>query len=118
MSAIKRAFPMEFLGTIARRGGKAFADLDEPFANFLKHYAFTEADWSELAKVEHALPVGEAKFLQPDKLPEPLRVKLMSAIYDERQFAYLPAARRASKPCRLQQRRAPCPASWRAASSC
>ncbi len=88
-SAIQRAFPMEFLGTIAQRAGKAFGDLDEPFANFLKHYAFTEADWSELSKEEHALPVGQARFLQPDALPEPLRVKLMSAIYDERQFAYL-----------------------------
>ena len=87
-SAIKRVFVQEFLGTIAQRAGKAFEDLDEPFANFVDRYGL-KGDWQELSDPAHMLDTGEAKYLHPDNLPEALRVKLMSAIYDERQFAYL-----------------------------
>lgn len=87
-AAIKRAFPMEFLGAIGQRAGKAFDDLDAPFAGFIDRYGLKD-DWAELSRSEHALDVGDAKYLHPDRLPEPTRIKLMSAIYDERQFAYL-----------------------------
>lgn len=88
-SAIKRAFPMEFLGTIAQRAGTAFDQLDKPFANFLDRYGFKAEDWAEMSKPENALDTGGSKYLNPDSLPEAMRVKLMSAVYDERQFAYL-----------------------------
>ncbi|MBV8896122.1 MAG: hypothetical protein JO051_06410 [Acidobacteriaceae bacterium] len=90
-AAMKRAFPMEFLGTIAQRSGLSHDQLDEPFKNFLDHYRISPEEWATLSKADH-VPVGEAKFLDLDKLTEhnePLRIKLMSAIYDERQFAYL-----------------------------
>jgi hypothetical protein len=87
-SAIKRAFTMEFLASIGERTGKGFDELDAPFASFMKDYGFTAADWSALSRGQ-VMDAGPAKFLMPDALDESLRAKLMSAIYDERQFAYL-----------------------------
>jgi len=87
-SAIKRAFPMEFLASFGDRMGKTFDQVDEPFKGFLSDYGFTQDEWSKLSAAEYA-PVGEAKFLMPDSLPDDLRTKMMSAINDEKQFAYL-----------------------------
>jgi hypothetical protein len=87
-SAINRAFSMEFLASIAERAGKGFDDLDHDFARFLTDYGFTKEDWAKLAKGE-TMSAGAAKFLMPDSLEEGVRAKLMSAIGDEKQFAYL-----------------------------
>ena len=89
-AAIRRSFVQEFLGTIGQRAGMAFDDLDTPFArNLLDRYGFKANDWDELSRPENMLKVGEANYLHPDSLPEPLRVRVMSAAYDQRQFAYL-----------------------------
>lgn len=89
-TAVKRAFTMEFLGALAQRSGQSWEALDAPFRQFLERYRFTAEEWAVLARPEHHMPVGEARFLMPDSLPdEALRVKLMSALYDERQFASL-----------------------------
>ena len=87
-SALQRVFPMEFLRAIGERAGKTFDELDAPFADFLKRYGL-DGNWEQLARPENVLPVGDANYLHPDRLDEPTRVKLASAIYDERQFAYL-----------------------------
>jgi len=87
-TGIKRAFTMEFLASIGERAGQAFEALDEPFRRFLTDYGFKADDWAKLAAGD-VFDAGGAKFLMPDKLEEGLRSRLMSAIYDERQFAYL-----------------------------
>ncbi|MEJ0094157.1 MAG: hypothetical protein WDN46_12185 [Methylocella sp.] len=86
--AINRAFTMEFMASIAERSGKAFGDLDAPFARFMKDYGFTEADWAKLSAGE-TMSAGAARFLMPDRLDDDIRAKLMSAVGDEKQFAYL-----------------------------
>lgn len=86
--AINRAFTMEFLASLGDRAGKSFADLDAPFAGFLKDYGLTPADWEKLSAGDH-IAMGPAKFLRPDSLDDALRAKLMSAIGDEKQFAYI-----------------------------
>ena len=88
-AAIRRVFLQEFFGTIGQRAGMAFEELDAPFARFLDQYGFKADAWAEMSNPEHMLPVGEAKYLHLDNLPEPLRVRLASAAYDQRQFAYL-----------------------------
>ena len=91
-AAMKSAFPMEFLASIGDRAGKGFDDLDVPFKDFLQHYRFTPEEWSTLANPANNIDMGGAKFVLPDAIEKEnprLRTKLMSAIYDERQFAYL-----------------------------
>jgi hypothetical protein len=51
-------------------------------------YGFNAGDWAKLSAGDH-VAVGAAKFLTPDSLEEGVRAKLMSAIGDEKQFAYL-----------------------------
>ena len=87
-SAINRSFTMEFLASLAERSGKMFEQLHAPFASFMRKYGFTPEDWTALAKAK-TLDVGSARFLLPDALDGALRAKLMSAIGDEKQFAYL-----------------------------
>ena len=86
--AINRSFTMEFLAALGDRAGKSFGELDAPFASFLKDYGFTEADWAKLSAADH-IAMGPARFLRPDSLEDALRFKLMSAIGDEKQFAYV-----------------------------
>ena len=86
--AINRAFTMEFLASIGERAGTEFKDLDPEFSRFLTGYGFTPANWKALSVADY-LPVGATKFLMPDSLDPLLRAKLMSAIGDEKQFAYL-----------------------------
>jgi hypothetical protein len=87
-SAISTAFPMEFMASIGDRAGKAFDELDEPFKRFLTDYGFTPEEWGRLSGGQ-MLDAGKAKFLMPDGLDGALRAKLMSAVGDEKQFAYL-----------------------------
>lgn len=87
-NAINRAFTMEFLASLAERQGKAFGELDKPFAAFLSDYGFTAADWAKLS-AGPVMTAGPAKFLMPDALEAGIRAKLMSAIGDEKQFAFL-----------------------------
>jgi hypothetical protein len=90
---IRRSFIKEFLGTIASRAGKSWDDLDAPFKDhFLTAYNFTPKEWDTLADPAHHLDLGEASYLDLDKLTakdEGLRQKLMSAVYDEQHFAYV-----------------------------
>lgn len=86
--AINRAFTMEFLASLGERAGKAWDDLDEPFAKFLRDYGFTADDWAKISAAEK-VEVGKAAFLAPDSLDADMRAKLMSAIGDEKQFAYI-----------------------------
>jgi len=87
-TAINRAFTMEFLASIGDRLGKGFDELDPPFKSFMTDYGFNAGDWAKLSAGDH-VAVGAAKFLTPDSLEEGVRAKLMSAIGDEKQFAYL-----------------------------
>jgi hypothetical protein len=86
--AINRAFTMEFLATLGDHAGKGFADLPKDFAGFLKDYGFTADEWSRLAAADR-VDMNGAKFLRPDSLDDGLRAKLMSAIGDEKQFAFV-----------------------------
>jgi len=87
-NAIRRAFTMEFMASIGERVGKRFEDIEPEFASFFRDYGFTPEDWTKISKGE-VMSVGPAKFLMPDSLEGDIRAKLMSAVYDERQFAYL-----------------------------
>lgn len=87
-TAINRSFTMEFLASIAERGGKTFDELDPHFASFMRDYGFTPEDWSALSRGK-TLDIGPAKFLLPESLDSGLQAKLMSAIGDEKIFAYL-----------------------------
>ena len=86
--AINRSFTMEYLASLAKRSGKAWSELDRPFAKFLTDYGFNEKDWAKLSAADH-VGMGPAKFLRPDSLDDDLRAKLMSAIGDEKQFTYV-----------------------------
>ena len=87
-TAIKRAFTMEMMASIGDRAGKSFADLDEPFAGFLRDYGFSPDEWTKISRGQ-TMDAGPARFLMPDSLDDDVRARLMSAVYDERQFAYL-----------------------------
>lgn len=87
-TGIKRAFTMEMLASIGERAGKSFDEIDPAFRGFLTDYGFSAADWNGL-QAGKLVEAGPARFLDIDSLEEGLRSKLMSAIYDERQFAYL-----------------------------
>lgn len=87
-TGIKRAFTMEMLASIGERAAKDFDQIDPAFRGFLTDYGFNAADWQTL-RSGGMVNAGAAKFLDIDSLPEAARTKLMSAIYDERQFAYL-----------------------------
>lgn len=89
-SAIQRSFMMEMLASLGERMHLGFDDLDPAFKSFLTDYGFKPEHWAGVQK--GALIDGGAsgaKFLDPDRLDEATRSKLMSAIYDEQQFAYL-----------------------------
>lgn len=90
-AAITRAFPMEFMATIGDNAGKSFADMDPNFRRFWSDYGFTEDEWNKIGNAgeKSFLTAGSSKFFMPDSLDGPLRAKLMSAIGDEKQFAYL-----------------------------
>lgn len=87
-TGIKRAFTMEMLASIGERAGKSFDQIDPAFRSFLTDYGFTAADWNAMS-AGRMTQAGAARFLEPESLEEGLRTKLMSAVYDERQFAYL-----------------------------
>lgn len=87
---MRLAFSMEFLATLGGNAGKAFADLDPRFARFLKDYGFTEAEWARISAAE-TIDTGLTKSLLPSSLDTPLRIKIMSAIADESQFANVSA---------------------------
>jgi hypothetical protein len=88
-TGVKRAFTMEFLASIGERMGQRFDDLEPAFKSFFRDYGFTAEDWAALQRGKLMEGTGEARFLSPDSLEEGIRAKLMSAIYDERTFAYL-----------------------------
>lgn len=86
--SLKLAFPMEFLATLGDSAGKSFGELSPAFARFLKDYGFSEAEWSKIAAAQN-IDAGGAKYLLPSSLDEPLRLKLLSAMADEKQFGYV-----------------------------
>jgi hypothetical protein len=87
--ALRSTFSQEFLASLGDRMGKPFGELDEPFARFLTDFGFTPADWSKISAAQ-AIGPGPVKFLLPSSIEdEALRVKLLSAIGDVKQFAYL-----------------------------
>lgn len=87
-TAISRSFTMEMLASIGDRAGKSFDEIDPEFRSFLTDYGFTPEDWAKLS-TGGTFEVGAAKWLMPDSLEGELRAKLMSAIGDEKQFAYI-----------------------------
>lgn len=87
-TAIKRGFPMEFLAKLGDYAGKSFEQVDPAFKSFLTDYGFTKDEWNLMAQGEH-LTAGPIKYLMPSSLPDALHTKIMSAINDEKQFAYL-----------------------------
>jgi len=62
--------------------------VDKEFKQFFTDYGFTAADWAKIQKGE-TIGVGPVKALILDSLEDDVRGKLASAVYDERQFAYL-----------------------------
>lgn len=87
-SAITRAFPMEVMASIGDNAGKSFDEIDPHFKSMFTDYGFTAAEWDKISNGEF-LTAGKTKYFMPDSLDGPLRAKLMSAVGDEKQFAYL-----------------------------
>ncbi|MFB2607005.1 hypothetical protein ACE04B_34405, partial [Rhizobium phaseoli] len=84
---LKRAFSMEFMGTIARQSEHTFEKLDPMFQGFLTRYGFTPADWDKLRVAPHIEADG-AKFFDVNAVEDQrLADRLMSAVIDERHFA-------------------------------
>lgn len=90
-AAMSRSFPMEFMASIGDRAGKAFDQLDAPFKSFISDYGFKPDEWNQIANSgeDSFLTDGRNKYFKPDSLQGELRAKLMSAVGDEKQFAYL-----------------------------
>lgn len=92
-TAIRRSFLTEFLGNIASQAGRTWEEVDPAFRDhFLVPYGFKPEEWSKLADPANHIKLGEAHFLDPDALgakDEPLRQKLISGMYDQKQFAYV-----------------------------
>jgi len=92
-TAIRRSFLTEFLGNIASQAGKTWDEVDPAFRDhFLVPYGFKPEEWSTLADPANHIKLGEASFLDPDALgakDEKLRQKLISGMYDQKQFAYV-----------------------------
>jgi hypothetical protein len=87
-NSLKTAFPMEFLATLGDNAGKSFSELSPEFARFFKDYGFTDGEWAKISAADN-IDTGSAKFLLPSSLDEPLRIKLLSAMADEKQFGYV-----------------------------
>ncbi|KQT96964.1 hypothetical protein [Rhizobium sp. Leaf453] len=86
---LKRAWGMEFNGFIARQADLPFEKLEPAFANFLKRYGFTPAQWDKL-RVTPQIEADGAKFFDVNAVEDQaLADRLMSAILDERRFAVL-----------------------------
>ena len=92
-ATLRRSFLMEFLGSIGDRAGKSFDEVDGPFKdNFLTRYNITPEEWKTIADPANHLDMAGVRYLDPDALSaknEPLRQKLLSAIYDQKQFAHI-----------------------------
>ncbi|MCI0601337.1 MAG: hypothetical protein L0Y60_17845 [Beijerinckiaceae bacterium] len=87
--ALRNTFASEFLATLGDNAGKAFGKLDGAFARFVKDYGFTEDEWNKIAAGQLIEGPAGTKYLLPSSLEEPLRVKLLSAIADTKQFGYV-----------------------------
>lgn len=87
--ALKKAFTMEFLGFIAKSSAKGFADLDQPFADFLSRYRISPAEWDTLRTLPQQ-DIRGAKFFDSSlaTTDETVR-KLYEGVLQERALAVL-----------------------------
>lgn len=63
-SAMRWAFAMNTYGVMAQEAGKAFADLDEGFANFLKRYRINAPEW-DVIRATPAFMAGDTGYIRP-----------------------------------------------------
>lgn len=88
---MKRAFTMEMMGLIARQSDFAFDKLDDRFANFLRRYGFSAAEWDRLRAAPQIEAEG-ARFFDAQGVAHAdrhLADRMLSAIVDERRFAVI-----------------------------
>lgn len=86
--AIAQSFTKEFMQSLGERKHLSFDQVDKEFKQFFTDYGFTAEDWAKIQKGQ-TIGVGPVQGLVLDSLEHDIRVKLASAVYDERQFAYL-----------------------------
>lgn len=87
----KRAFTMEFLGTIADQGRVGWSGLDANFRGFLEKHRFTREEWNTLRSAA-PLEVEGARFFDLDAaeaVDARLARRLMDAVLQERRMAVI-----------------------------
>ena len=92
-SWMRSAFQQEFLTTIGDKAGVPFDKLDGNFRDhFVNRFGFSPGEWGVLSDPANHFRLGRNSVLDTSKLlgeNEPLRQKVLSAMYNERNYAYL-----------------------------
>ena len=83
----REAMYREFAGTITDFAGKAFDELPDPFANFLRRYGMDAVAWDGIRSAERISHKG-MEWIDPSAIgDEALRDRLMEGILTEMDFA-------------------------------